>query len=70
MIGATDKRLEEEFLFIADVSDFDKLGELNIPVKFLLNIFISGINEQYLEVLLIRLVAPFIRKTKTFLRSN
>jgi len=54
IIGATDKRPGDELLFIADnysdVSDLDKLGGLNTPVRVLLTASSYGINEQYLEI--------------------
>ncbi|MFT4665344.1 MAG: hypothetical protein ACI8YQ_004362 [Polaribacter sp.] len=54
IIGATDKRPEDELLFIADnysdVSDLHKLSELNTPVRVLLTASSHGINEQYLEI--------------------
>ncbi len=54
IIGAEDKSPEDELLFIADnysdVSDLDKLSELNTPVRVLLTASSHGINEQYLEI--------------------
>jgi len=54
IIGATDKRPEDELLFIADnysdVSDLHKLSGLNTPVRVLLTASSYGINEQYLEI--------------------
>jgi hypothetical protein len=54
ILGAKDKSLDEELLFIADnysdVSDLYKLKELTVPVRVLLTDSKYGVNEHYLEI--------------------